>query len=128
MKVLGGDAWFGPIGKLAGDAVDLLVFSSVAFGPEQKNMKKMQEFIDAFKAKYGQQPDSYNATGYDAVYAAKMALEKAGPDPDKLKDAFRSVEFDGALGHVRFNDKGDNVGGKLSLFKIEKDKAVPFVP
>ncbi len=124
--VLGGDAWFGPIGDLAGDAARLLVFSSVAFGPERKGSPQMQRFIQAYKGKNGREPDSYVATGYDAVYAAKHAFEKGGVSPEKIKDALYRVEFDGALGHVKFNGKGDNIGAKFSLFKIEGNRAMPY--
>jgi len=125
-RVLGGDAWFGPIGKLAGEAVDLLVFSSVAFGPKYTDMKKMQVFINAFKVKHGKEPDSYVATGYDAVFAAKRAIEVAGLNPSKIKNALYKVAFDGALGSIRFNEKGDNIGAQFSLFVIKGDQAIPF--
>jgi branched-chain amino acid transport system substrate-binding protein len=128
VPVLGGDAWFGPIGAVAGDAIDLLVFSSVAFGPDRKDSPRMREFIASFEATYGRKPDSYSATGYDAVQVARYAIEEVGASGEKIAKALRTLDFDGALGQVKFNENGDNVGGKFSLFKIRGDKAVPFSP
>ncbi len=127
VRVLGGDAWFGPIGQIAGDAARLLVFSSVAFGPNYADSPKMQSFISGFRAKHGYEPDSYCATGYDAVYAAKYAIDKSGFSSEQIKNSLYHVEFDGALGRVKFNSNGDNVGAKFSLFKIENNKAVPYL-
>lgn len=123
VRILGGDAWFGPIGELAGSSADLLVFSSVAFGPDHTHMKRMQDFIRAFRGRYNRDPDSYVATGYDAVYAAKKAIEAGGfINPNNLKDAMYNVSFDGALGKIKFNKRGDNIGSGFSLFVINKDK------
>jgi len=126
VPVLGGDAWFGPMAQTAGSAESMLVFSSIAFGPEYKNVEKMQEFIEHFKSRYGSVPDSYSATGYDAVYAAKLSIEKAGLSPEKIKEALYKVEFHGALGHVVFNENGDNSGVEFSLFKMVDDQAIPY--
>lgn len=48
------------------------------------------------------------ATGtYDAIYALKYAIEKAGRlDVDAVADAMRTINFDGIQGRIYFDEKG----------------------
>lgn len=125
--VLGGDAWFGPIATLAGDASSILIFSSIAFGPEYQYSDSMNRFIKSFTESTGREPDSYIATGYDAVYTAKLAIERAGSaSASEIVRSLYQLEFDGALGRIKFNSKGDNVGGKFSLFQITPNGITPY--
>ena len=66
---------------------------------------------------------------YDAATVIISALEKvAEKDGDKLKidlkklnEEIRKVELDGAAGKVKFDARGDNVGGEtpVSLFVVK---------
>ena len=47
-----------------------------------------KSFVDAYKAAYNATPDQFAADGYDAVYAVKAAVEKAGITPDNKDDTF----------------------------------------
>lgn len=127
VPVLGGDAWFGPIAEIAGPSLRLLTFSSVAFGPAFATDAPMSEFITLFRDKYGRTPDSYNATGYDAVIAVSKAIEAAeSTAAADIRDALYQLEFRGALGTVKFDQNGDNVGASFSLFRLLGEEAVPL--
>lgn len=57
---------------------------------------------------YKKDPDYVHAQAWDAMTAAELAIEKAGSlDRTKICDALRTVEFDGARGHFKFDAKGD---------------------
>jgi branched-chain amino acid transport system substrate-binding protein len=86
----------------------------------------MQAFGDAFMQKYGKQPDSQTAIGYNVFWTAIKAIELAGTDePEKVAQSLRSgnLEWDSAFGHLRIDSNGGGVikyplaqvqeGGKL---------------
>ena len=65
------------------------------------------EFVKAFKEKWGRQPAMYAAGTYDAIYAIKLAIEKAGKlDVDAVADAMRTLNFEGVQGRIFFDEKG----------------------
>lgn len=69
-----------------------------------------KELVRKVRDDYKRDPDYVHAQAYDAVRAAVLALQAAGaPDKTKLRDALRKVEFDGARGHFKFDQKGDPV-------------------
>jgi len=124
---LGGDAWYGPIGKIAGDAAKLLIFSNMAFGKEYSQYPKMQQFIRSFSEKYGTEADAYSATGYDAVYLAVHAIKEGGYNADGIKKAlYNTKDFIGALGKITFDEYGDNIGAEFDLYVIRDKKTLRY--
>jgi len=125
---LGGDAWSGPISKVAGDAVELLVFSSMAFGKEYAEYPQMQRFIRSFAEKYGKEASAFAATGFDAVYLAANAIKKGGYDSSGIKKAlYETKGFIGSLGEITFDEYGDNVGAKFDLYVMRNNKTVRYL-
>ncbi len=65
-----------------------------------------QNFVAAYKEKYGEIPNQFAADAYDAVYAIKAAIEKSGVTPDMstsdicegLKGAMTQITLDGLTG------------------------------
>lgn len=65
-----------------------------------------QSFVSAYQEKFGEIPNQFAADAYDAVYAIKMAGEKAGITPDMdmsaiceaLKGAMPEITLDGLTG------------------------------
>jgi branched-chain amino acid transport system substrate-binding protein len=124
---LGGDAWFGPVYETAGEAVDLLAFTNMAFGEEYKHHPKMQQFINSYAQKYGKEADVYAATGYDAVYLAANAIEKQGYNAESIKQAlYNTKDFIGALGNITYDEYGDNVGAEFDLYVIRNGETLRY--
>ena len=124
---LGGDAWFGPVYETAGEAVDLLVFTNMAFGEKYKHHPKMQQFINSYTQKYGKEADVYAATGYDAVYLAANAIEKQGYNAEGIKHAlYNTKDYIGALGNITYDKYGDNVGAEFELFVIRDGETLRY--
>lgn len=118
VPILGEDGWFGPIADIAGDALKNLYFANTAFGPEYQNNQVMQKFIRDFQKKFGKKATSYSATGYDAVYLAKKAVDKGGYDGTGIKTALYQIDFQGAFGKIKFDENGDNIGAIYDLFQL----------
>lgn len=65
-----------------------------------------QNFVSAYKEKFGDTPNQFAADAYDAVYAIKAAGEKAGITPDMdmsaiceaMKGAMPQISLDGLTG------------------------------
>jgi len=95
-------------------------------------------FAAAFQAAYNQAAtDSpFTSESYDAAKIVIAALEEVAKldgsnleiDLEALNKAIRETSYDGAIGHIEFDEKGDNVGGEtpVTLFKVENGEFVPL--
>lgn len=75
-----------------------------------------QDFVKAYKAAYNIEPLQFAAGGYDAVYALKAAMEKAGTTPDMsisdicngLEPAMTQITINGLTGDsMTWNSAGE---------------------
>jgi branched-chain amino acid transport system substrate-binding protein len=86
------------------------------FHPEQKS-KPTQNFVTAYKAKYGEAPLNYAAESYDAAWWLARAIKKQGSaerrDIQKGLAAVAKDGFDGAMGKLTFEGNDLRVLGAL---------------
>jgi branched-chain amino acid transport system substrate-binding protein len=67
---------------------------------------KNKAFVEAYRAKYNTNPDTFAAQAYAAVYVFADALKRAGgaDDPVKLRDAIAATkDLDTSLGKISFD-------------------------
>ncbi len=85
------------------------VYYATHFSPSTVAGTKVgEEFVARIKSTLKKEPDFVHAQAFDAITAAIAAIEKAGaPDKTKIRDALRTVEFDGVRGRFKFDQKGD---------------------
>ncbi len=122
IPVLGEDGWRGPIAEIIGEkGLKLLYFADISFGSDFKDNEMMQRFIRNFEIKYGKKATTYAATGYDAVYIAKRAIENGGYDPEGIKKALYKMEYVGALGRIKYDNNGDNIGVEFAIFQLNSN-------
>lgn len=114
LPLLGGDGLDGILKYLTGGNAKLVEgLTYLTPFVSTDSAENVQSFTAKYKAKYGQDPDQFAADGYDAVYLAKLALEKAGVtsaasiDNAKLVEAMRTVEYDGLTGKMTFDADGE---------------------
>ena len=95
---------------------------SVAGMPLEK-MAKGKDFVANYeKAFAGQKVQIYSPFSYDATYAIVEAMKIANStDPEAIAAAMPKVNFEGLIGQIAFDDKGDIKGGAISIFEA-KDK------
>ncbi len=80
------------------------------------------EFVAKYTEEFGEAPEIYCDTTYDAVWAAAKAIEAAGVyDGVAIRTALTKLEFEGASGPISFNEKGDRASGSFELWKVVKD-------
>ena len=82
-----------------------------------------EDFIQAFKDEYGEQPGVAADTAYDAVYMLARAIEKAGTtDADVVRSSFQ--DFDGASGRIAFDSDGDRSSAPVILMTVKNGRFV----
>ncbi len=108
--------------KLAGDkAADGMICSQAGI-PAQMSSKA---FVDAFNAKYGE-IKQYAPYFYDNANLLIAAMQKADSvDPAKYLPALQKISYDGATGHIEFDDKGDRKDAEITIFQMKDGKVDP---
>jgi branched-chain amino acid transport system substrate-binding protein len=96
------------------------------------------KFVDAYKKKYGLEPEGYGtSSSYMAVYTLKDAIERAGTlDSDKVAEALRKTDLMGVYGRIRFDPKTNQVipsldpkkGAVGTIFQWQAGKRVVVFP
>lgn len=96
------------------------------------------EFGELYEAETGSKRDDspFVAEAYDAMQIILDAIEAVAEedgdalviDLEKLNDEIRDADIDGAVGHIEFDARGENVGGEtpVSLFVVEGGEIVPY--
>lgn len=123
---LGGDGLDGILNYMQGDNAKLaegLIYLTPFVSSDAD--PKVQAFTKKYEDKYGKTPDQFAADGYDCVYLAKLAIEKAGvTDPAKMTEdatkaavikAMTEIEYAGLTGTMTFTADGEpNKGAKVA--------------
>ncbi len=81
-----------------------------------------EQFAPAYTEKFGEPPETYCDTTYDAVWAAAKAIEAAGVyDGQAIKDALVELVFEAATGPISFNELGDRTSGAFEIWEVVED-------
>jgi len=111
VPVLGGDGYDSPkLVELAGkEALNQVYFTN--HYSSKDDSPEVVKFKEAFNAKYGKDPDAFNALGYDLAYFLADAIERAGEaEPLKIKDALAATkDFQGITGTLSVDEKHNPV-------------------
>ncbi|NBD25151.1 ABC transporter substrate-binding protein [Paenibacillus glycinis] len=108
VPVIGGDGLdSAALAGTAGAAAEGTVVASI-FNPSAAN-DTVRQFVQHYKAKYGEEPGKLAAQGYDALKLLAYALDKAGSrEPSKLTQALKETSsWQGASGLHSFDGNGD---------------------
>ena len=101
--IYGGDGWDGVTTQFnEGDQFDTAFFEQCYYTNHYfggSDAEAVKTFVEAYKAKYnGEEPASFAALGYDAVYMVKQAIEAAGSlEYDDVTKALNDCEFSGLV-------------------------------
>lgn len=82
---------------------------------------KANDFIKAYKAKYGSEPNMFAALSYDSVYMIAKAAEGAKTSIDIANNLAELKDFDGVTGKMTIDKKHNPI--KTALMVIMKDGA-----
>jgi branched-chain amino acid transport system substrate-binding protein len=112
--------------RLAGPATEDLVFPQPTFDPDAEE-DEVKSFVEAYRAKYDQEPDNFSAHGYDSLKILLQAMEQMESyHPRDIKVGLHSIDnYRGASGRVAFDRNGDVVQYPR-LFIIRQGQAVAY--
>lgn len=76
--------------------------------PPNANTPRIRAFSERYKKKFGEEAHGFAAQSYDGLMMAAAAMQKVGTASDgkKLRDALASMEHEGVIGRIKFDDKG----------------------
>ncbi|MTI95933.1 MAG: ABC transporter substrate-binding protein [Firmicutes bacterium] len=109
VPILGGDTWEAPdFLDVGGDAVEGVVYST-HFTAQAPVTARSNEFLDAYRNKFGAEANAFAALGYDAYLVILDAIERANShDPGDIRDALADTQiFEGATGIITLDENGD---------------------
>jgi len=106
---IGGDTWDNDVFITYGSkAVEGVIFSSF-YTSEIALTQESTVFVENYRDKYGKEPTSIAALGYDAYLMIKDAIQRSGSsDPEEIKNALSETSnLAGAAGLITMNEFGE---------------------
>ncbi|MBS1126501.1 MAG: livK [Nitrospirae bacterium] len=98
----------------------------LTFSPDPQNIPTAREFVARYKVKYGEL-GPYSIYAYDAANIMLTAIKEANTTEGKLiMDKLHSMEFSGALGTIKFNEKGDVTAAPYVIWVTKDGKFVEY--
>ncbi|MFM0210487.1 branched-chain amino acid ABC transporter substrate-binding protein [Paraburkholderia sediminicola] len=121
-KILGGDGvCTDKVGELAGTAVQNLVCSEA--GLALSKMDKGADFEKKYVDRFHTPVQIYAPFTYDAVYVIVDAMKRANSiEAPKVLAAMPSTDYNGVIGHIAFDDKGDLKESAITLYDFRDGK------
>lgn len=93
--------------QIAGGAADGVIYTSSNLFDLQNPPSKGRAFLESYVSKYGERPNLYSATAYDAVQLLALAESSADRSPEGLQKFLASVRnYPGANGTITFDERG----------------------
>ena len=117
---LGGDGWAG----ITSDTVAAEgVYVGAPFSADDQR-REVQEFVRAFRAKFGRDPNSFAALAYDATMVIAHAIENGGPSREEVRDYLASMQgeraYRGLTGDITFQHTGDVAGKPMTMTRVRR--------
>ena len=86
--------------------------------------------IERFAKKYGQQPENYSITAYDAALIILDAVKRVAASGkevtrEAVRDAMQTAQVKTLQGEITFDENGDLRNREISVFRIVKDDKYP---
>jgi len=121
---LGGDGW-------AGITTDTVAAEGVYVGAPfsaDDPRPAVRDFVRAFRAKFGREPNGFAALAYDATMVVAQAIERAGPGRAEIRDYLASLSernaYQGVTGQIAFQRNGDVVAKTVAMTRVRHGSLV----
>lgn len=107
--------------ELGGDAVEGMYTASRYFPDDPRPL--VRAFVARFKAKYGKEPDAFNAYAYDTVVLMAQVMRESGTDRKSIHDGLAKVKDVPSIifGKATFDTKTRRVAGAMNVELVVKD-------
>jgi branched-chain amino acid transport system substrate-binding protein len=115
---IGGDGWSGIV---TDTAIAEGVYVGTTFIVDDPR-PEVREFVRAFRARYGMDPDMNSAAGYDAMRVMASAIAAVGSDRSAIRRYLASLPantpYRGVTGRIRFGSDGDPVENPYRVARV----------
>lgn len=115
---LSGDGW---TGIQSDTAAAEGAYVAVPFSVEDPR-PEARRFVEAFRGKYGVEPDANAAMAYDATRLLVKAAREVGADRRRIRDYLAAVTgsnaYPGVTGQIRFSSNGDPEGTRFVMTQV----------
>ena len=91
--------------EIAGPAAEGVIITTSL--DRDSSSPETKDFIAAFEEKAGFKADMVAASAHTAVKVAAAALERAGGEPAKLREAIEDTDLEASTGRISFNNLGE---------------------
>ncbi len=99
------------------------VYATSGFYPDDPT-PAVQNFVTAYREKYGEDPDMFAAQAYDAALIVFNAIKTKGATSEEIREGLAATQdFPGITGKTSIDDEGDTIKDVLIL-KVEGGKFV----
>lgn len=117
-QLLGGDGWDSEeLYTIGGDAVNGALYINHYYSADTDPTVK--SFVDAYKAKYNQEPDSFAALSYDSAKILTDAIKASGDySGEKIIEALKATNLNIVTGNVKFDENRSAVKS-ASIIKVD---------
>jgi branched-chain amino acid transport system substrate-binding protein len=121
---MSGDGVIDPVFlKVAGASAE---GSYLTFSRDPKDAPTAQAFLDKYHKQYGEH-GPYSIYAYDAANIILSAIQAAGTtDGTKVSEQIRKTVYDGSIGKVQFDAKGDLASSYYIIWVVKDGKFVPY--
>ena len=82
----------------------------------------VQKFATDYKAKFGSDPATYSAEGFDATNAFLQAIDAGKTSTSDINDFVTKIDFKGVSKQIKFTDKGELSGDLLFITEVKDGK------
>ena len=84
--------------------------------------KMNEEFVQAYKAEFGRNPDFFSVGGYDGMHLIDLALQKSGgkTDGDLLINAAKGAAWESPRGPISIDPETRDIVQTVYIRKVQK--------
>lgn len=98
----------------------------LTFSPNPNNIPSAKDFLKNYTKRFGE-IGPYSIYAYDAANIVLGAIKGAGsPDGKSISEKLHSMDFDGATGKVKFDNKGDVTAAPYVIWVTKGGKFVEY--
>ena len=124
-QVLGSDGWnHDEVARDGGNYVDGAIF--VAKYYDQSHLESVQNFVNAYRSRFGKEQNIVAALGYDAMLSILQGINAGGTTRDRLREHLETLtDIPGATGQISFG-KGHRENAWMYMLTIRNGRIEPY--
>ena len=124
-QVLGSDGWnHAEVARDGGNYVDDAIF--VAKYYDRSHLESVQNFVNAYRSRYGKEQNIVAALGYDAMLSILHAINAGGTTRNLLRDHLETLtDVPGATGQISFG-KSHRENAWMYMLTIRNGRIEPY--